>query len=149
VSTIYLTPRILFLGLIVSIVAVDSIIYFSEIEDKRFYSELVITITAATATFLALLLVFRQKLGGLFGKSWVSFAMGLVLWLCADITLIMYDLVFETALSIPSIIDVFWISGYAFFAYYMFSTFKHFRKLFSRTVIILSIIGNVHFSHAC
>jgi len=145
VSTIYLTPRILFLGLIVSIVAVDSIIYFSEIEDKRFYSELVITITVAAATFLALLLVFRQKLGGLFGKSWVSFAIGLVLWLCADITLIMYDLVLETALSIPSIIDVFWISGYAFFAYYLFSTFKHFRKLFRRNVIILSIIGNAIF----
>lgn len=144
-STIYLTPRILFLGLIVSIVAVDSIIYFSEIEDKRFYSELVITITVAAATFLALLLVFRQKLGGLFGKSWVSFAIGLVLWLCADITLIMYDLVLETALSIPSIIDVFWISGYAFFAYYLFSTFKHFRKLFRRNVIILSIIGNAIF----
>ena len=145
----YLTPRILFLGLIVSIVALDSVIYFSEIENKRFSSELIITIIAAAAALLALLLVFRQKLGGLFGKSWISFAIGLVLWLCADITLIIYDLVLETALSIPSIIDVFWISGYAFFAYYMFSTFKHFRKLFSRTVIILSIIGNVHFSHTC
>ena len=141
----YLTPRILFLGLIVSIVALDSVIYFSEIEDKRFSSELVITITAAAAVFLALLLTCRQKLGGLFGKSWVSFAIGLVLWLCADITLIIYDLVFETSFSIPSVIDVFWISGYAFFAYYMFSTFKHFRKLFSRTVIILSIIGNAIF----
>lgn len=144
-STIYLTPRILFLGLIVSIVALDSVIYFSEIENKRFSSELIITITAAAAAFLALLLICRQKLGGLFSKSWVSFAIGLVLWLCADITLIIYDLVLETALSIPSIIDVFWISGYAFFAYYMFSTFKHFRKLFSRTVIILSIIGNAIF----
>jgi len=114
-STIYLTPRTLFLGLIVSIVAVDSVIYFSEIEDKRFSSELVITITAAVATFLALLLVFRQKLGGLFGKSWLCFAMGLVLWLCADIILIINHLVFETTFSIPSIIDVFWISGYAFF----------------------------------
>jgi len=145
VSTIYLTPRILFLGLIVSIVAVDSVIYFSEIEDKRFSSELVITITAAVATFLALLLVFRQKLGGLFGKSWLCFALGLLLWLCADITLIINDLVFEITFSIPSIIDVFWISGYAFFAYNMFSTFKHFRKLFRRKVIFLSIIGNAIF----
>lgn len=141
----YLTPRILFLGLIVSIIALDSVIYFSEIEDKRFSSELIITITAAAAASLALLLACRQKLGGLFGKSWVSFAIGLVLWLCADITLIIYDLIFETSFSIPSIIDVFWISGYAFFIYYMFSTFKHFRKLFSRTVIILSIIGNAIF----
>jgi len=111
----YLTPRILFLGLVVSIVALDSVIYFSEIENKRFSSELIITITAAAAASLGLLLVCRQKLGGLFGKSWVSFATGLVLWLCADITLIIYDLVFETSFSIPSIIDVFWISGYAFF----------------------------------
>ncbi len=124
----YLTPRILFLGLIVSIVAVDSVIYFSEIENKRFSSELIITITAASAAFLALLLVFRQKLGGLFGKSWLSFAIGLVLWLCADIILIINHLVFEISFSIPSIVDVFWISGYAFFAYNMFSTFKHFRK---------------------
>jgi len=135
----YLTPRILFLGLIVSIVAVDSVIYFSEIENRLFYSELIITITIAAATFLALLLVFRQKLSGLFGKSWASFAIGLVLWLCADITLIIYDLVFETSPSIPSIIDVFWLSGYAFFAYNLFSTFKHFRKLFRRKVIFLSI----------
>ncbi len=141
----YLTPRILFLGLIVSIVAVDSVIYFSEIENRLFYSELIITITVAAATFLALLLVFRQKLGGLFGKSWASFAIGLVLWLCADITLIIYDLVFETSPSIPSIIDVFWLSGYAFFAYNLFSTFKHFRKLFRRKVIFLSIIGNAIF----
>ena len=118
----YLTPRILFLGLIVSIVALDSVIYFSEIEDKRFSSELIITITAAAAAFLALLLVYRQKLGGLFGKSWVSFAIGLVLWLCADITLIIYDLVFETSFSIPSVIDVFWILGYAFFIYYKLRT---------------------------
>jgi branched-chain amino acid transport system substrate-binding protein len=141
----YLTPRILFLGLIVSIVAVDSVIYFSEIGDKRFFSELIITITAAAAAFLGLLLVFRQKIGGLFGKSWACFAIGLVLWLCADITLIISDHVFETSFSIPSIIDVFWISGYAFFAYNIFSTYKHFQNLFSRKVIFISIIGNAIF----
>jgi len=142
---VYLTPRILFLGLIVSIVAVDSVIYFSEIGDKRFFSELIITITAAAAAFLGLLLVFRQKISGLFGKSWACFAIGLVLWLCADITLILYDIVFETSFSIPSIVDVFWISGYVFFAYNIFSTYKHFQNLFSRKVIFISIIGNAIF----
>ncbi len=141
----YLTPRILFLGLIVSIVAVDSIIYFTETGDKRFYSEIIITTTAAAAASLGLLLVFRQKIGGLFGKSWLCFTIGLVLWLCADITLILYDLVFETSFSVPSIVDVFWISGYAFFAYNIFSTYKHFQNLFSRKVIFISIIGNAIF----
>ncbi|MEE8181456.1 MAG: ABC transporter substrate-binding protein, partial [Nitrosopumilaceae archaeon] len=65
--------------------------------------------------------------------------------LCADIILIIYDVVFETSLSIPTIIDVFRISGFAFFAYNLFSTFKHFRKLFRRKVIFLSIIGNAIF----
>jgi hypothetical protein len=57
-----LTSSLLFLGLIVSATAANSIIFFTGSESRPIYSELIITASALIAAFLGILLAYRQIL---------------------------------------------------------------------------------------
>jgi branched-chain amino acid transport system substrate-binding protein len=142
-----LTRRALFIGLLAAIIASDSIIFFSEVDTKDFYSNWIITINASIAAGLAIFLVYRQKLHGFHGKTHAALAMGLFLWLSADIVWAIYQLVLDVVPPIPSLADYLWLSAYGFLGYYLFGTYKEFQKRFNfgRKVLLASIIGNALF----
>jgi branched-chain amino acid transport system substrate-binding protein len=74
-------------------------------------------------------------------------AIGLVLWLCADIIWASYELYYHIAAPIPAIPDILWLSGYPFFAYNLFLTYKEFKPRIknSRKIVLTAIIGNAIF----
>jgi hypothetical protein len=110
-----LTSSLLFLGLIVSATAANSIIFFTGSESRPIYSELIITASALIAAFLGILLAYRQILHNRsHSKAYICLAAGLVLWLCADIIWASYELVFHVAAPIPSLSDILWLAGYPF-----------------------------------
>jgi branched-chain amino acid transport system substrate-binding protein len=76
---------------------------------------------------------------------YISLAIGLVLWLCADIIWASYELVFHVAAPIPSLSDILWLAGYPFFAYNLVATYRQFYNRFDKRVLLASIIGNVIF----
>ena len=78
-------PRILLLGLLVSVTVGNSFIFFADTESRAVFSELVTIIAASAAVLLATAIAFRQNIGALHGKTYLSLTIGLVLWLCADI----------------------------------------------------------------
>jgi ABC-type branched-subunit amino acid transport system substrate-binding protein len=134
------------LGLIVSATAANSIIFFAETETRIVYSELIIIASVAIAASLGILLAYRQVLHNhSHSKSYISLAIGLVLWLCADIIWASYELVYHVAAPIPSLSDILWLAGYPFLAYNLIATYKQFHNKINKRLLLASIIGNVIF----
>ena len=140
----------LFLGLILAIVISDSFIYFAEIQTKAFYSSWIISINASTAAALAIFVVYRHMQQRSYhpqdhhhSKSHVALAIGLSLWLCADLIWAMYEIVLEIVPPVPSAADFVWLSAYGFLAYYLYATYIEFHKKFkfSSRILVASIIG--------
>src|SRR5919108_1912845 len=134
--------RNLFFGLVVAIILSDSIIFFAEIKTKGFYSNWIISVNASIAATLAIFVLSRHKsLHGLYGKTHIALAIGLCLWLCADIVWAVYEIVLETMPPIPSTADFLWLSAYGFLAYYLFTTYIEFHKRFrfNNRLLIASI----------
>lgn len=121
-------------------------IFFAGSESRIVYSELIIIASASIAAFLGILLAYRQILHNRsHSKSYVSLAIGLVLWLCADIIWASYELVFHIAAPIPSLSDILWLAGYPFLAYNLISTYKQFHNKFNKRVLLASVLGNIIF----
>jgi ABC-type branched-subunit amino acid transport system substrate-binding protein len=140
-----LNTKIVFLVLIIAIISADSIIIFAEGENKIIYSNWIIIFGASIAVSLAVYVVYRQKLKGLHGKTHAAIAIGLSLWLCANITWTVYENVLHIVPPVPSLADAFWLSAYGFFAYHLLSVYKEYREKFNRSVLIGSIIGSILF----
>jgi branched-chain amino acid transport system substrate-binding protein len=146
VAETHITPSLLLLGLIVSATAANSMIFFAGTETRIVYSELIIIASASIAALLGVLLAYRQILHNRsHSKMYISLAIGLVLWLCADIIWASYELVFHVAAPIPSLSDILWLAGYPFFAYNLVATYRQFYNRIDKRVLLASIIGNVIF----
>jgi len=147
IINIRLSGRTLFLGLFIAIIASVSIIFFAETKSKDFYSNWIIIINASVASSLAIVLVYKLKFHGLHGKTHAALAVGLVLWLSADIVWAIYQLVLDIVPPMPSAADYLWLCGYGFLSYYLFMTYKEFHKKFNfgKKVLVASIIGNAIF----
>jgi ABC-type branched-subunit amino acid transport system substrate-binding protein len=146
VAQTYITPSLLLLGLIVSATAANSIIFFAGTESRIVYSELIIIASVAIAASLGILLAYRQILHNRsHSKAYICLAIGLVLWLCADIIWASYEIVFHVAAPIPSLSDILWLAGYPFLAYNLIATFRQFQNKFNNKVLLVSIIGNIIF----
>lgn len=141
-----LTPSVLLLGLIVSVTAANSILFFAPAGNRGAYAEVIVTATVTVALTLAIILSYRQVLHNRSrAKSYLSLAAGPVLWFCADIIWASYDLVYHVAAPIPSLSDILWLAGYPFFAYNLFATYYEFRSKSSKRVLLASISGNAIF----
>src|SRR5687767_5704550 len=139
----HITPTLLLLGLIVSATAANSMIFFSGEESRVVYSELILIAAASIAAFLGILLAYRQILHNRsHSKAYICLAIGLVLWLCADVIWASYELVFHVVAPIPSLSDILWLAGYPFFAYNLIATYRQFHNKLNKRVLLASIIGN-------
>jgi len=146
VARAHLTQGMLFLGLIVSVISANSFIFFADNESRTVYSELIVTASVSIAAGLAIVLAYRQTIHNRsHAKTYICLAIGLVLWLCADIIWASYELVLHVAAPIPSLSDYLWLAGYPFFAYNLFATYREFHGKISKRMLIASIIGNATF----
>jgi branched-chain amino acid transport system substrate-binding protein len=146
VAQSHITPSLLLLGLMVSATAANSMIFFSGSETRTVYSELIIIASASIAAFLGILLAYRQIIHNRsHAKAYISLAMGLVLWLGADVIWATYELVFHVAAPIPSLSDILWLAGYPFLAHNLISTYRQFHSKFNKRVLVASLIGNIVF----
>ena len=149
---ISLSRRSLFLGLVVAIVISDSIIFFAETKTKDFYSNWIISINATISATLDVLVVYRHSRIKVHyyehnSGAHVALAIGLFLWLCADIVWAIYEIVLEIVPPVPSPADFLWLAAYGFLAYYLYATYSEFHKRFkfNRRLPIISVIGSAIF----
>ncbi len=148
IGNIHFNRTTLFLGLLTAILISDSIIFFAEIKTKSFYSSWIITINASIAALLAVFVLYRRKnLRGVYRRTRIALAIGLCLWLCADIVWATYEIVLELVPPVPSAADFLWLAAYGFLAYYLFETYAQFHKKFhfTRRTVIVSTLGSAIF----
>jgi hypothetical protein len=127
--------------LIGSAVAINQPLVLTQGEERVFYNNVTVNVTAAIAVAFAAVTIYRQKLDGLYGKTYLSLTIGLGLWLAAEITWTYFEIGLEIDTPFPSVADVFWLTGYGFFAYHLYRIYKFVGKNAVRqpAVLIVSI----------
>lgn len=140
--------RNLVLTLIISIAIASSLIIFTTDESKPLFSNLTINTAAAVALVMAIVVIWRQKLDGLHGRTYAAFAAGLALWFVAEILWTYYELAAGVSNPFPSLADVFWLAGYGPFAYHLIATYRFFgRAAKPHFIIIVSIAAALFVGH--
>lgn len=92
------------------------------------FSDLSINAAAAAALVIAIAIVSRQKLGGLHGKTYAAFAVGLALWFAAELVQTYYEIGVEDEVPYPSVADALWLVGYGPLGYHLFATYRFFGR---------------------
>lgn len=117
-----ITLRYFILAIIISSVIANSIIIFSDPHNKRSSTLVILNITAAIASGLGIIAVYRHGLHGLHGKSYLFLTTGLIFWFSADLSLAYYYFALGIEEQIlVSVTDVLWFAGYVFLALHLFS----------------------------
>jgi hypothetical protein len=128
-------------AIIISAIIANSIIILSDSLNKRSSTILILNITAAIASSLGMIAVYRHGLHGIHGKSYLFLTLGLICWLSADLSLAYYYFALGIEEQIlVSVTDVLWFAGYAFLALHLFTVLSYIcSKINLSTVIIASI----------
>jgi hypothetical protein len=74
-----------------SAVAINQPLVLTQGEERVFYNNVAVNVTAAIAVAFAAVTIYRQKLDGLYGKTYLSLTIGLGLCLAAEITWTYFD----------------------------------------------------------
>ena len=91
-------------------------------------TDIEVMVTAGIAAVLSCVIVARQGLSGLHGKTYAALAIGTILWLSGEIVWTYYEVILNVELPSYSLADIFWISGYGFFGYHLFKTYSYFAR---------------------
>jgi hypothetical protein len=101
-----------------------------------------LNISAAVATTLGIIAIYRHGLHGLHGKSFLFLTLGLASWFMADISVLYYYYFEET--EVPnefSIADVLWFTGYIFLISHLISVIMSIHtKIFPKTLVIVALV---------
>jgi len=144
-----LTLKYFVFALIIVIIIANANVIFSEAYSKHFVSLWILNITAANASILGIIAIYRYGFHGNHGKSYVFLTLGLILWFSADFTLLYdyYALGIEEQ-RLVTITDALWFAGYGFLALHLFIILYSLRiKIKSKIVIVVSIITTFFISY--
>jgi hypothetical protein len=120
--------NLLFFSILVSIVIANYIIITSDPHNRHATALWAMNITAAMASSLGIVAVYRHGVRGLHGKSYLFLTLGLISWFSADLTLLYY----YYALGIEeqkfvTVTDGLWFIGYGFLSLHLFTIIKSLR----------------------
>ncbi len=101
----------------------------------------VATISAATA--LSVVVVAKQGIRGMFGKSYLALCVALSLWAVAESIWAYTEIVLGQRAPFPSIADGFWLAAYGAFAYYLYKLFKFFGRGVKKYKIVIVTLGAI------
>lgn len=137
------------MAIILSTIIANSIIILSDSHNKRSSALLILNITAAIASSLGIIAVYRHGLHGIHGKSYLFLTLGLICWFSADLSLAYYYFALGIEEQIlVSVTDVLWFAGYALLALHLFTVIRFIRsKINLITVIAASIATTLFISY--
>jgi hypothetical protein len=107
---------------------------------------LILNITAAIASSLGIIVVYRHGLHGVHGRSYLFLTLGIISWFAADLTLAYYyfALGIEEQILVSGT-DVLWFIGYLFLAAHLFTVIRFIRSRIKLMTIILTSIVSLLF----
>jgi hypothetical protein len=107
---------------------------------------LIVNITAAIASSLGIIVVYRHGLHGVHGRSYLFLTLGIISWFAADMTLAYYYFALGIEEQIlVSVTDVLWFIGYLFLAAHLFTVLRFIRSKIKLTTVILTSIMTLLF----
>lgn len=115
--------RVVLLALFAAIATASLFVLISvSVQEMNFRGNIMTTVTSASAVMFSALVVFRQKLDGLFGRAYAALASGMTLWFVAEMIWAYNSIVLGIELPFPSFADVLWLAGYGPLGFHLFST---------------------------
>jgi hypothetical protein len=90
----------------------------------------------------------KLKLASRYERTHTFLTLGIGMWFVAEIVYTYYQLGLSVETPFPSLADLFYISGYVFFGFYVYSVLKLLRKTIDRDLVILvSIAGAISIAY--
>jgi hypothetical protein len=138
--------RNLILGLLGAVATISGLVLITIGSDFEFvFGDLSRIATVGSAVVMSFIVVSRQKVSGLFGKAYLSLAIGLTLWLGAEIIWSYYEIGLGVETPFPSVADGLWIASYVPFAYHIFLTSRFFGKGVKKPIAIITCAAGALF----
>jgi hypothetical protein len=107
---------------------------------------LILNITAAIASSLGIIVVYRHGVHGVHGRSYLFLTLGIISWFAADLTLAYYYFALGIEEEIlVSATDVLWFMGYLFLAAHLFTVLRFIRIRIRLMSVILTSIATLLF----
>jgi hypothetical protein len=109
---------------------------------KFIFGNWVIDISAGFALLSLVILILRERIRKSEGKKYVSLFICILLWFSAEIVYTYYQTVLRIDLPYPSYADIFWLLGYIFIGYHLYSAFYFWnknKKFSENSVFIITI----------
>ena len=137
------------ISLVAAIIIQNSVILYVPLESKIIYTNWILLTNSSIGAGLALLLVIKittkQKILNTYTTIHIALAIGLFLWLCANIQWIIYENQ-EVVPDLPSVADLLWLSAYPFLGYSLYLSFKKFLKIYpNNKIFLISILFGIFF----
>jgi hypothetical protein len=134
--------------IIFSLIAAIGAIWISTIllpDNLILNSSASVVITSGLTLAAAILIIARQKSGGLYGKTHIALAIGLACWFAGEMIWTYDNLIAGNEPTQLSLADIPWLALYAFFGYYIFKTYQFFGHAVNRyhLVAVISAVAIV------
>jgi len=100
-----------------------------------------VCITSGLATSFALLVVIRQGLSGLHGKTYAALAIGMASWFMGELIWTYGEVMLGTNAQSNSLADVFWLTGYGFLGYNLAKMYAYFDRVVNKWTMITISTG--------
>jgi hypothetical protein len=114
--------------------------------DNVFFNTSVsVTITAGIALAPAMVVVARQKMTGLYGKTHVALVIGLVCWFAGEMIWTYDNVIAGKESTQLSFADIPWLALYAFFGYYIMKMYGFFGHAVNKyhVIAVISLVGAI------
>jgi hypothetical protein len=105
-------------------------------------SSVSVTATAGVAMAISIVIAFKQKMDGLYGKINAALAIGLVCWFAGEVMWTYDNIIIGKELAELSLADASWLALYGFFGYYIFKSYCFFGNTVNKYHAIV-VIGGV------
>jgi branched-chain amino acid transport system substrate-binding protein len=136
------TTLYFFLGIIITIVIGNSIIFFAESDSKIIYANWILIINSLTAAGLSAMILLKDKDSDEGGdKTNILLTLGLIFWFIANIIWAYYEVVLDIVSPVPSLADLFLMSAYGFLIFRLISIYKKLGHITNKKILILIISG--------
>ena len=130
-----------FLGVIITIVIGNSIIIFSESDNKIIYSNWILIINSLIAAGLSAMILFKDNDSKEEDKTNIFLTLGLVFWFIANIIWAYYEIVLDIVSPVPSLADLFLLSAYGFLIYRLIIIYRNLGHITNKKILLLIISG--------
>jgi hypothetical protein len=133
--------------LIGSIIVSVSLVILSNPENRKAVDLIVLDTTGAVAVTLGLIVIYRHKFHGPYGKPFFCLSMGVFFWLAAEITISYYYfiLLIKDVPPPASFADALWLVGYVFLALHLFMMLKIVQKKINIVVVVGTSVASTIF----